>query len=163
MSLMIFQLNLRYRLGLPALSYKLCSLTISTKVFLCLLIKIWSGGFKTPCTMRRNLLRLWIFFFATGYLNKDCPLRHIVVILSPQSVARRRTEVPGPCLTTAIWRCRKNSSQWQRSFQWKLHSHWLKFLRQRHVAIVRQGPGQAFQPQPNAPNDIAVHATTVFM
>ena len=47
----------------------------------------------------------------------------------------------GPCLTTAILRCRKNSSQWQRSFQWKLHSHWLKFLRQRHVAVVRQGPG----------------------
>ena len=47
----------------------------------------------------------------------------------------------GPCLTTAIWRCRKNSSQWQRSFQWKLHSHWLKFLWQRHVAVVRQGPG----------------------
>ena len=23
-------------------------------------------------------------------------------------------------------------SQWQHSFQWKLHSHWLKFLRQRH-------------------------------
>ena len=45
-----------------------------------------------------------------------------------------------PCLTTAIWRCRKNSSQWLRSFQWKLHSHWLKFLRQRHVAVVRQGP-----------------------
>ena len=47
---------------------------------------------------------------------------------------------PGPCLTTAIWRCRKNSSQWQRSFQWKLHSHWLEFLLQRHVAVVRQGP-----------------------
>ena len=47
----------------------------------------------------------------------------------------------GPCLTTAIWRCRKNSTRWQRSFQWKLRSHWLKFLRQRHVAVVRQGQG----------------------
>ena len=46
---------------------------------------------------------------------------------------------PGPCLTTAIWRCRKNSSQWRHSFQWKLSSHWLKFLRQRHVAVKR-GP-----------------------
>ena len=36
--------------------------------------------------------------------------------------------------------CRKNSSQWQHSFQWKLHSHWLQFLRQCHVAVVRQGP-----------------------
>ena len=49
---------------------------------------------------------------------------------------------PVPCLTTAIWRCRKNSNQWQHSFQWKLYSHWLKFLRQRHVAVVRQGPGE---------------------
>ena len=48
--------------------------------------------------------------------------------------------LPGPCLTTVIWRCRKNASQWQRSFQRKLHSHCLKFLRQRHVAVVRQGP-----------------------
>ena len=42
---------------------------------------------------------------------------------------------------TAIWRCRKNSSQWQRIFQWQLHSYWLKFLRQCHVAVLRQGPG----------------------
>ena len=47
----------------------------------------------------------------------------------------------GPCLTTAIWRCRNPFSQWQRSFQRKLRSHWLKFLQQRHVAAVRQGPG----------------------
>ena len=54
--------------------------------------------------------------------------------------ASYRSNDTGPCLTAAIWRRRKNSSQWQRSFQWKLHSHWLKFLRQRHVAVVRQGP-----------------------
>ena len=46
----------------------------------------------------------------------------------------------GSCLTTAIWRCRKNSSQCQRSFQWKLRTHWLKFLLHRHVTIVKQGP-----------------------
>ena len=50
------------------------------------------------------------------------------------------SDTTGPCLTRAIWRCRKNSSQLQRSFQWKLRSHWLKFLRQRHVAVVRQDP-----------------------
>ena len=38
------------------------------------------------------------------------------------------TEVPGPCITTAIWRCRNPFSQWQRSLQWKLRSHWLKLL-----------------------------------
>ena len=42
---------------------------------------------------------------------------------------------PGPCLTTAIWRCRKPFSQWQCSFQRKLHSHCLKFLRQRHLCV----------------------------
>ena len=55
--------------------------------------------------------------------------------------------VPTPCLTTAIWRCRKNSSQWQRSFQWKLHSHWLKFLWQRHVAVVRRPRTGCFHSQ----------------
>ena len=33
------------------------------------------------------------------------------------------------------------SSHWQCSFRRKLRSHWLKFLRQRHVAEVRQDPG----------------------
>ena len=47
----------------------------------------------------------------------------------------------GPCLTTAIWRCRNSFSQWQRSFQRNMRFHWLKFLRQRHVAVVRRGPG----------------------
>ena len=46
----------------------------------------------------------------------------------------------GPCLTTATWRCRKNFSQWERSFLWKLRCHWLKGLRQRQIAVVRQGP-----------------------
>ena len=36
----------------------------------------------------------------------------------------------GPCFTTATWRCRKIFSQWERSFLWKLRSHWLKGLRQ---------------------------------
>ena len=45
------------------------------------------------------------------------------------------------CLTTATWRCRKNFSQWERSFLWKLCCHWLKGWRQRQIAVVRQGPG----------------------
>ena len=49
---------------------------------------------------------------------------------------------PGPCLTTAIWRYRNTFSQWQRSFQRKLRSHWLKFLWQHHVVVVKQVPGQ---------------------
>ena len=46
---------------------------------------------------------------------------------------------PEPCLTTATWRCRKNFSQWECSFHWKLRCHWLEFLRQRQIAVVRQG------------------------
>ena len=48
---------------------------------------------------------------------------------------------PGPCLSTATWHCRKNSSQRQRSFQWKLRSNWRQCLRQRLATVVRQGPG----------------------
>ena len=39
------------------------------------------------------------------------------------------------------WRCRKNFSQWECSFHWKLRCHWLEFLRQRQIAVVRQDPG----------------------
>ena len=37
---------------------------------------------------------------------------------------------PGPCITNVFVTRRKNFSQWHRSFQRKLRSHWLKFLRQ---------------------------------
>ena len=46
---------------------------------------------------------------------------------------------PGPCITTAIWRCRETLSQWECSFHWKLRCHWLKGLWQRHIAVVIQG------------------------
>ena len=48
---------------------------------------------------------------------------------------------PGPCLTTVTWRYRKNFREWERSCQRKLRYHWLKELRQRTIAVVRQGPG----------------------
>ena len=50
-------------------------------------------------------------------------------------------QAPGPCLTTETWRCRKNYSQWECSFHWKLCCHWLEFLRQCQIVVVRQGPG----------------------
>ena len=52
-----------------------------------------------------------------------------------------RYGITGPCVTTAIWRCYKSFSQWQHSSQRNLRSHWLKVLWQRHVTIVKQGPG----------------------
>ena len=45
----------------------------------------------------------------------------------------------GPCITNVFATRRKNFSQWHRSFQRKLLSHWLKFL--RHVAITSVIPG----------------------
>ena len=48
--------------------------------------------------------------------------------------------IPGPCHTTVPWRCRKNFSQWECSFHWKLRCHWLEFLWQRQISVVRQGP-----------------------
>ena len=48
--------------------------------------------------------------------------------------------VPGPCITNVFATRRKNSSQWYRSFQRKLRSHWLKFLRHVAITLVIQGP-----------------------
>ena len=47
----------------------------------------------------------------------------------------------GPCITNVFATRRKNSSQWHRSFQRKLRSHWLKFLRHVAITLVIQGPG----------------------
>ena len=48
---------------------------------------------------------------------------------------------PGPCITNVIATCRKNFSQWESSFLWKLRCHWLKFLRRVAKTLVIQGPG----------------------
>ena len=50
------------------------------------------------------------------------------------------TKSPGTCITARIWWCRKTFSQWECSFNWKLHCHWLKVLRQCLIAVVIQGP-----------------------
>ena len=50
----------------------------------------------------------------------------------------------GPCITNVFATCRKNFSQWHRSFQRKLRSHWLKFLRHVTITLVIQGPGHSF-------------------
>ena len=47
---------------------------------------------------------------------------------------------PGPCITNVFATRRKNISQWHRSFQRKLRSHWLKFLRHVVITLVIQGP-----------------------
>ena len=67
---------------------------------------------------------------ATAYYLRQCWTRPILL-----------HDITGPCVTTAIWRGCKSFSQWHHSSQRNLRSHWLKFLWQRHVAIVKQGPG----------------------
>ena len=47
----------------------------------------------------------------------------------------------GPCITNVIATRRKNFSQWESSFLWKLRYHWLKFLRRVAKTLVIQGPG----------------------
>ena len=63
------------------------------------------------------------------------------LLIRHRGVGARTMHAPGPCLTTATWCCRKNFSQWECSFLWKLRCHWLKGLRQRQIAVVRQRPG----------------------
>ena len=59
-------------------------------------------------------------------------------ILGPQLVIKHCS--PGPCITNVFATRRKNFSQWHRSFQRKLRSHWLKFLRHVAITLVIQGP-----------------------
>ena len=100
-----------------------------------------ADGPGTPCEIDLRLLSMdlaadrstfqvmaWCRQATSHYLRQYWPRS-----LSPYGVT-------GSCLTTAIWRCRKPFSQWQCSFQRKLRSHWVKFLRQRRVAIVKQRP-----------------------
>ena len=47
---------------------------------------------------------------------------------------------PGPCITNVIATCRKNFSQWERSFLWKLRCHWLKFLPRVAKNVSNTGP-----------------------
>ena len=60
-------------------------------------------------------------------------LRWVSGSLSPDS---------GPCLTTAIWRCRKNSSQWQRSFQMKAALPLAKILARASCRSSNKGPSE---------------------
>ena len=55
-------------------------------------------------------------------------------------LARHAIPRPGPCITNVFAIRRKNFSQWHRSFQRKLLSHWLKFLRHVAITLVIQGP-----------------------
>ena len=93
-------------------------------------IHLWSTSQRlcTRCTLCFNSVCyrsvMPIFFKVTSSLKRK----------------GRQDDRTGPCITTATWHCCKNFGQWERSFHWKLRCLWLKFLRQRQVAVV-QSPG----------------------
>ena len=63
----------------------------------------------------------------------------------------------GPVLLTFFATRRKNFSQWHRSFQRKLRSHWLKFLRHVAITLVIQGPAT----QKKVPcHDVTIHTNS---
>ena len=57
------------------------------------------------------------------------------------NIQRQKRGWPGTCLTSATRCCREYFSQWERKFHSKVCCHRLDFLRQRQIAVVRQGSG----------------------
>ena len=78
---------------------------------------------------------MWIIYimFCCVHTPEDDHLRNYIRTM--------QSEVSGPCITNVFATRRKNFSQWHRSFQRKLLSHWLKFLRHVAITLVIQGPG----------------------
>ena len=66
---------------------------------------------------------------------------HCMVTVITPTVIYMVFAIPGPCITNVIATCRRNFSQWESSFLWKLRCHWLKFLRRVAKTLVIQGPG----------------------
>ena len=64
--------------------------------------------------------------------------------------------IPGPRITTVAWCYRKNLSQWECSFHWKLHSHWLKFLWQHDIAVATE-PWNLYHHFKNLVNGCSSH------
>ena len=74
---------------------------------------------------------------------------------------------PAPCITNVFATRRKNFSQWHRSFQRKLLSHWLKFLRHVAITLVIQGPAASdagfYQTQSRASGEDTVGSLSLSM
>ena len=82
-------------------------------------------------TIYENKSKCW----RVSVLNHTCATIFILVYVDAS------ISIPGPCITNVIATCRKNFSQWERSFLWKLRCHWLIFLRRVAQTLVIQGPG----------------------
>ena len=74
-------------------------------------------------------------------LHSDLEVLMWLLLQNPQLRLYQFALEAGPCITNVIATCRKNFSQWESSFLWKLRCHWLKFLRRVAKTLVIQGPG----------------------
>ena len=85
-----------------------------------------------------RIIYLYIFIMPS-FWDSYSLMSHGEVVSPKPSVWNRKRY----CVKNATHRRRWARSyycQWQRSFQRKLCPHWLEFSRERHVAVVRQGP-----------------------
>ena len=129
------------------------------KVISARLSPLWNNVI-TNCLSVHNWLHLWLRFIDCSQINRHAApseslqWRHLTV-MAPE-IADNSADInrlcwlrtkkithlagPGPCITNVIATCRKNFSQWESSFLWKLRCHWLKFLRRVAKTLVIQGP-----------------------
>ena len=99
---------------------------------------VWKFGFWPGEVMEKS----WNFFLR--FLWEPCILIYLSETKFHHMPSVHRKHEPsrsGPCITNVIATCRKNFSQWERSFLWKLRCHLLKFLRHVAKTLVIQGPG----------------------
>ena len=123
--------------------------------FLCLFCKMsykyWQSG-----SVKWYILQLYIILYLSwNYPQFNRHYRHNrimyiytgnSIILDPSLIYYQQgkqyfVKNTGPCITNVFATRRKNFSQWYRSFQRKLLSHWLKILRHVAITLVIQGPG----------------------
>ena len=102
---------------------------------------IWKCRLSVLPELFNLIVKWWMIWFA---------LPHTTRYITPfRATWKRRlrwhgAKSPGPCITNVFATRSKNFSQWHRSFQRKLRSHWLKFLRHVATTLVLQGPGSCF-------------------
>ena len=102
-----------------------------------ILYDLWGNSYLSMLSAVDASCRILSLMVARVYTLINSPIvPHISYISELGSIGGS-----GPCITNVIATRRKNFSQWHRSFQRKLRSHWLKFLRHIAITLVIQGPG----------------------
>ena len=88
----------------------------------------WEGECKYNVQYAMRSSVLWLPY--GGHCMLDGPYMLVAVLSLSPAVN-----------TVAICCCHKPFSQWECSFHWKLHCHWLKGLKHCQIIVVIQGPG----------------------